>query len=105
MVESSKHQELAHRQVRDSKGKFSLECTHTPPMGCPSTGSESNNESALEMWYVFDANAPAGNNHARVIIVRGGGRCSLSYPEPCGNDNFYYVMIDTSIFTYLPFNY
>jgi hypothetical protein len=34
------------------KGGFSLGRTHTPPLGSPSSVSESDDESALEMWYV-----------------------------------------------------
>jgi hypothetical protein len=44
-----------------------------------------------------DADALAGNNHDGVIVV--GGETG-----PRGKGNFYYVMIDTSIFTDLMFN-
>jgi hypothetical protein len=40
---------------------------------------------------VSNADAPVGNNHARVI--RGGGGCRQSCPEPCGKGSFYYVII------------
>jgi hypothetical protein len=50
MVESIRHQELTHWQARDSKRRFSLGRTRTPPLGSPSSGFD--DESALEMWYV-----------------------------------------------------
>jgi hypothetical protein len=48
----SRHQELARWQDRDSKVRFSSGRTLTPPPGSPSSGSESDDDSGLEMWYV-----------------------------------------------------
>jgi hypothetical protein len=52
MVGSSRHQDLPCRRTRDTNGMFSLGAHNTPPPGSPSSSSKSDDESALEMWYV-----------------------------------------------------
>jgi hypothetical protein len=61
------HQELAHRHARDSKGRFSSRYTRTPPSGSPSSGSKSNDDSMLDMWYV----ALTPTHQQETIVIEG----------------------------------
>jgi hypothetical protein len=77
-----------YQQARDLNERFSSGHTHTPPSRSPSSGSEPDDKSGLEMWYVAptpmhqleknmlessssseDVGSPAPNHVERVIVV------------------------------------
>jgi hypothetical protein len=49
---NSEHPKLTRWQARDSNERLSLGRTRTAPLGSPSAGSESDDDSRVEMWYV-----------------------------------------------------
>jgi hypothetical protein len=98
---ANRHQELTRRQPRDSNQRFSLGCTHTPPSGSPLSGSESDDDSGLEMWYV--ALTPM-YQHETIMLESSLEEDVGSLAAP-RNDNFYYVMTLLFLVSYLQFNY
>jgi hypothetical protein len=95
---SNRHQELAHQQARDLNGRFSSGCTCTPPLGSPSSGSKSYDDSEMEMWYV----APMLTHQQQETIMLESLEVWWRRNRTTSKG---YITIDTlSIVTYLQFN-